>query len=475
MIGGAFWYVVFMKRRKVLIIGGGVTGLATGWYVEQSKVACEVMVLEDSAELGGKLRTHLVGNYSIDSGADSIISRKRGGIALCEKLGIADQLIGRDPTQKQTFLKRNGALLSLPEGLSGLVPSDLTALENSGIVSAETIARIAQEPTIPPQDPSIEESVAHFLTRRFGMVAYEQLMEPLLGGIYGGRADFLSLDATFRQLRQLEQRYGSVLAGLKKDSAEDNRYPPFVSFRSGMGTLITELHRALKIADLHVNEGARAIEKTPDGYLVHTDRHSYPCTDLFITTPARVTASLVRSFAPKLAATLADIPHASSAIVTLVYDKTQFSTPPVGYGYLIPRIEGKELLACTFVSNKWPRRVPTDKVMLRIFIGRYPHDVTQWPDAQLTELAKKEIATTFNLSAEPELIDIRRWQAAMPQYTFGHRQRIAEIEQLTQEQTNLFLAGMIFRGVGIPDCIESAEAAVQAFTTNATQSSMINN
>ena len=113
--------------------------------------------------------------------------------------------------------------------------------------------------------------------------------------------------------------------------------------------------------------------------------------------------------------------------------------------------------------------------MLQIFIGRYPHDVTQWSDAQLTDLAKKEIATTFNLSAEPELIDIRRWQAAMPQYTFGHRQRIAEIEQLTQEQTNLFLAGMIFRGVGIPDCIESAEAAVQAFTTNATQSSMSNN
>ena len=445
----------------MVIIGGGITGLAAAWFLEESNFSCGLLLLEDSAELGGKIRTHVEGNFSIDRGADSIISRKRGGVHLCEELGIADQLIGRDPTQKQTFLEHKGKLKLLPEGFSGLVPSDLMALENSAFFSAETITPIAQEPNIPPQDPTIEESVVQFLSRRFGMVAYEQLMEPMLGGIYGGRADFLSLDATFPQLRQLEQRYGSILTGLNENSAESTPYPPFVSFPNGIGTLISELQKRLQKTAIHLNEGAKTIEKTAEGYAVTTNHQTYHCTDLLITTPAYTTAALVRSFAPTLAMQLADIPYASSTIVTLVYDKSKLTELPTGYGYLIPRIEGKEVLACTFVSNKWRGRVPADKVMLRLFIGRYPHDPTLWPDAQLQEIAQKEVASTLQIMVEPEFVHIQRWQKGMPQYTLGHRQRVAEIGRLSQEQKGLFLAGMIFQGVGIPDCIESAESAVR--------------
>ena len=452
--------------RKVVIIGGGMAGLAAAYKLKNSAPEFDITIVEASNQLGGKVSTERDDGFVIESGADCFLARKPRGIGLCEELGIADQLVGRDPDHAKTFVLRHGRLHPLPEGLSGMIPTNLDALTNSSLLSETAVSHIAAEPNLPPQPENGDESVASFVSRRLGQEAFDNLIEPLMGGIYAGQADQLSLAATFPQLRQLELKHGSLLKGLtnRAPAKTEAKYPPFVSFPDGMQTLVDALVAQLDGVEILLNTAVTQIEKTVNGYRLMVNGKS-PISDLqsqaiILTTPAFVNSQLLADLDSELSNTLGEIPYASSALVNFVFDEAE--VPELdGYGYVIPRVEKREALACTWTSRKWHNRAPDGKLLLRVYIGRYGQaDVTKYDDARLISIAQNELKETLDINTEPEFHRIIRRPRAMPQYNMGHIDRIADIEAQLANHPGLFMAGAMFRGVGIPDCILSGETAV---------------
>lgn len=462
--------------KHIIIIGGGITGLAAAYRLEMLTDDVAITLVEREVRLGGKILTERVDGFVIEGAPDSFLSRKPRGIGLCEELGLTAALQGRRPGFEKTFVWRHGALHRLPSGLTGLIPTNLEALTHSTLISAEGKARLAQEPELPPAPLNGDESVANFVTRRLGREVYEGLVEPLMSGIYAGNGDQLSLAATFPQLRQLELKHGSLLRGLgagskgqgakgKEGQSAIQNYPPFVSFQGGMGVLVEAILERLQRTTLVLGRSVQGVTKAgKSGYAVLLDDEQNLTADaLIIATPAFATARLLADLDPALATLHAEIPHASSAIITLAYAEADLPQPLDGYGYVIPQVEGTDILACTWTSSKWEGRAPTGYGLMRVYAGRYGRrDVTKLVDAELLELARAEVQRVLGITAQPSLTRIHRWPGAMPQYVLGHPERLTQIEAQRSRHNGLFLAGAAYRGVGIPDCIESGEAAARA-------------
>lgn len=448
--------------QDVVIIGGGITGLTAAYRLQQAAPQLGVMLIEAAPQLGGKIGTERFDGFVMEHGPDCFLARKTAGIRLCAEIGIADQLMGRNPAHQKTFVLRHGRLHRLPEGLTGMIPTNLEALQQNTLLSPAAQARLAQEPHLPPAPSNGDESVAHFIGRRLGQETLENLVEPLMAGIYAGQADQLSLAATFPQLRQLEQQHGSLLRGLtSRSAAAAADYPPFVSFPDGMQTLVAALLARLDGVTLWRNTAVAHIRPTAAGYAVTTATGSVvDARALIVTTPFYVSSRLLADVDDELTAVLDSVPYASTALVNLAFDEADL--PPLdGYGYVIPRVEGREALACTWTSRKWTGRAPAGKVLLRVYIGRYGQpDVTAYDDGRLLDIAQTELRQTLHSDAQPLWQRIIRYPRAMPQYNMGHLDKIAAIEARLAQHSGLFLAGAGWRGVGIPDCIVAGETAV---------------
>ncbi len=445
---------------KVVVIGGGIAGLAAARRLESVAPEADVLLVERDDVLGGKIRTEHVDGFVVEAAPDSFLSRKERGIGLVEELGLRDELIGRRPEHHRTFVRRGDDLHPLPEGLTGMIPTNLDALERSGLLSPEGKARFAAEGEVPPVPGDEDESVASFISRRFGREAYEVLVEPLMTGIYGGDGEQLSLRATFPQLRVLELEHGSLLRGLSAPPASD--LPPFVSLRDGMGSLVAALAEGFERTELLAGRAAASVSRRSAGYEVElADGEALEADGVVVATPAFVSAELLSNLDADLAAAHAAIPYASSVIVTLAFSRADL-LPLDGYGYLVPRVEGTDVLACTWSSQKWEGRAPEGSVLMRVYAGRYGGpDVTAIPDDELVARARDEVAH-LGISAEPLLTRVQRWPLGMPQYVLGHPERLARIDAVLTELPGLAVAGAAYRGVGIPDCIRSGEAAAEA-------------
>lgn len=453
----------------VVIVGGGMSGLAAAYRLHKLDPAIKLTLIEREERLGGKILTDTLNDFVIEGAPDSFLARKPRGVGLCEELGIADQLYGRDPRHAKTFVKFDGALYPLPSGLSGMIPTNLDALANNPLISPAGKERLAQEMMLPPLPKTADnddESVASFVSRRLGREVYEKLVEPLMSGIYAGDGEQLSLAATFPQLRQVELKHGSLLKGLTatpEPAATAQKYPPFVSLRGGMATLVNAILQQVPTDAIVTGRAVSAINYDRGQYRIAFDNDAVLDADaLILTTPAFATARLLEPIDAPLAAAHAAIPYASSAIVTLAYE--QGATPsPEGYGYVIPRIANSDVLACTISSNKWHGRAPEQCLLVRVYLGHYgQRDVTQDSDAELLALAQQEVAETLDLTTTPSFHRIYRWPLSMPQYTLGHLDRLAQINACLPDNPGLFLAGAAYRGVGIPDCIREGEDAAQA-------------
>lgn len=455
-----------MKKIDVVIVGGGITGLTAAYQLHQAQPDLTIALLEANGRLGGKVGTEYPHDFVLEWGADSMLSRKPRGLALCKQLGLADQLVGRDERHAKTFVWRYGRLHPLPTGLTGMIPTNLEALENSQLLSDEGRARLANEPQLPPRLDEADESVGAFLSRRLGPEAVENLIEPLMAGIYGGQIDQLSIEATFPHLRQLERQHGSLLGGLQQaQTAVASEYPPFVSFPKGLQTLIDALLAQSAGVSFMLDTAVTDLTAVDGGYQLAWQNKDgqtgqLAATAVLLATPAYVSSRLLASVNTDLAAALGQIPYGSSALVNLAYEET--AVPPLdGYGYIVPKVEQRQALACTWTSRKWAGRAPAGKLLLRVYIGRYgEEDVTQYDDGRLLAIAQNEVQQTLGIEAAPIFSRLFRFPLAMPQYNLGHRQRVAAIKQQASQQPGLFLAGAFFNGVGIPDCIASAETAV---------------
>lgn len=461
--------------KEIIIVGGGITGLAAAYRLQSLTSDVHITLIERDGRLGGKIVTERVDGFILEGAPDCFLSRKPRGIALCEELGLIERLQGRNPAYTKTYIMRDRQLYLLPEGLTGMVPTNFEALSNSPLISAAGRAELAQELQKPALPANGDESIASFMTRRLGKEVFEQLIEPLMGGIYGGDTKQLSLGATFPHLRKLELEHGSLIKGLLAKQASLSKtasasYPPFVSFRNGMAELIEIMQERLSTPQTTImtGHGVEAIAKK--AMTSERERYSVTLTDgrtlhadaLILTTPAFITAKLIAPWDTDLAAAHQAIPYASTVTMSLGYPEAKVPRELDGRGYLIPASEGKKIKACTWTSSKWEGRAPDGYALIRFYLGRYGStDILANSDQQLLSLAKQELANTLNISAEPDFYRIYRWPNTMPQYNLGHLERLATINQRLTHHKGLFLAGAAYRGVGIPDCIHSGEEAAR--------------
>lgn len=446
-----------------VVVGGGIAGLAAALRLERLLPEPDVVLLEAGERLGGKILTERVDGFLVEGASDSFLTRKPRGLGLCEELGLTGRLQPRDPRHERTYVRLGDALHPLPAGLTGMIPTRLEALAESDLLSPEGRARLAGEPELPaaPEDAG-DESIAAFVTRRLGREAYERLVEPLASGIFAGDGEQLSLAATFPGLRRLELEHGSLLRGLRAQSeAAGDAGPPFVTLRGGMGELVQAA--AGRLARTRVRTGAEvvAVRRSASGYeALLASGEAVGADAVVLALPAHAVAVLTAELDPELARAHAGIPHASSALVTLSFAASEVPRPLDAYGYVVPRVEGSDVLACTWTSSKWTGRAPTDRALLRVYLGRFGGpDVTTRPDGELVALARREVGETLGVTAAPGLARVHRWLRGMPQYVLGHLERLDAIERRLAEQPGLAVAGAAYRGVGIPDCIASGEEA----------------
>ena len=458
---------------EVVVLGGGIAGLAAAHRLLQAQGdatrGLRVTLVEADHRLGGKIVTERIDGFVIEGGPDSFLATKPRGIGLCEELGIGERplLQGVQAQRRRAFVLCRGRLHDLPEGLSGLVPTRLTPLVRSTLLSPLGKARVALDYLLPARHAAGDESLGGFVRRRLGREAWQRLVEPLMAGIYAADGDQLSLAATFPQLREAERRYGGLIKGVL---AARRQVPApksaFLTPAAGLDTLVMALEKRLRDAGatLVLGDPAVAVTRSGSAFGVHLAAgDSIQADAVIVATPAYAAASLLADLDPVLAVELDAIPHASTAIVTLAYRREEISHPLDGHGYVIPRVEGSPILACTWSSRKWAGRAPEGWELIRVFIGRAgQEDVLAADDETLVALAVNEVSVRLGATSPAALTRVRRWPRGMPQYLLGHPERVARIGAAYNKHAGLYLAGNAFHGVGLPDCIASGERAADA-------------
>src|SRR5581483_257201 len=470
--------------RHVAIIGGGIAGLAAAFRLLESAnkdgmpIACTL--IEAGTRWGGKIETHRVGSLIIEAGPDSFLSHKPSGVALCEQLGLGDQLVNTRDTRDKAFVFSRGRLRALPEGLVVVVPTKLGPFMRSGLISPPGMARMALDFVLPRRRDAADESLRSFFQRRLGREACERLIEPLLAGIYAGDAGQLSVQATFPRFQEIEREHGSLLRGLLASSAKSSgprpgARTPFVTLRDGLGTLVDRLVERIKghggtflsgrrVEWLRVRSGQPAVwtydVMLEDGSAVSADA-------VILAAPAYASAELIRPLSPVASELLAGIPYVSTATVSLAYRASDAGPGVAGYGFIVPAVERKTIVAATWSSLKWPNRAPADVLLCRCYLGGAgAGEALATSDRALLGRVRDDLRSIAGITAEPTFAEINRWDRAMPQYTVGHLDRIGQIETALHRYPGLHLVGAAYRGVGIPACIKSGTDAADRVLAN---------
>ncbi|MBH0193475.1 MAG: protoporphyrinogen oxidase [Nitrospira sp.] len=467
------------RPRTVVIVGGGISGLATAFALQEKAVAkglaLQCTVLEADSAWGGKIVTHRIGDLVTEAGPDSFLSQKQAGLELCEKLGLTDQLINTNETGKKAFVLHGGRLHELPEGLVSFVPKQLGPFLRSGLLSWTGLVRMGMDVLIPRGPSDGDESLASFFRRRFGAQAFERVLEPLMAGIYAGDAEQLSLKATFPRFFELEQRHGSIIRGM---TAEKKQAPPlsrngprrtmFVSLKNGLSDLVTSLRARLEQQGVECRlacrvEALRVRSHQPGRWmydLILEDGSSCSAEAVVLATPAYVSADLLRPLTPIAGGLLEMIPYASTATIAMAYPEQLVMGVVEGFGFIVPRIQGRDLIAATWTSLKWPHRAPAGQVLIRCYVGGVGREaILQLNDTELVAKVRAELSALCGITANPTYVEVNRWWKAMPQYTLGHLHRLAQLEAALSRYPGLVLTGAGYRGVGIPDCIRDGALA----------------
>ena len=469
------------KPRTVVIVGGGISGLATAYSLLEQAVKAGLplrcTIVESSSSWGGKIVTHRIGDIVTEAGPDSFLSQKQAGLDLCTKLGLTDQLINTNETAKKASVLHNGQLHDLPEGLLSFVPKQLGPFFRSGLLSWTGLARMGLEVVVPPGPASGDESLAGFLRRRFGRQAYDRVLEPLMSGIYAGDAEQMSLRATFPRFFELEQQYGSVVRGMmaaKKAAAPVSTSGPrrtmFVSLKHGLGDIVTALTSRLtqQGVDLRLSCQVDALRVRSHELgrwtydLILQDRSALSADAIVLATPAFVSAELLRPLSPIAGGLLELIPYTSTATIAMTFPTHAVAGSAKGFGFIVPRLQGRDLIAATWTSLKWPHRAPVDQLLVRCYVGGVGREeILKQDDGQLSATVRSELKVLCGISAEPMYTEVNRWWKGMPQYTIGHLDRLSQLDAALSRYPGLVLTGAGYRGVGIPDCIRDGAIAAE--------------
>lgn len=464
------------ERADVLIVGGGITGLAAAYFVQKlaraegRRLRCRLV--EASKSLGGKVQTERVNGLVIEQGPDSFLVRKPAAKQLAEELGLGGDLVGTNPHVRKTYMVRRRRLVPLPDGMMLAAPAKLSAYVKSPLFSPWGKLRAGLDLLLPPTRSTDDESLGAFFTRRLGREVAVNLAGPLLSGIYAGDLDQISILATFPQLRQLEQKHGSLIRGLRalqelagQRSATGSA---FLTLRTGLMTLVEALEKALNDVDITTGDPVVAVrqQQTREGNQYEATLASgrqVTAPVVVLTLPAHAAALLLEPFAPHLAADVAGIPYVSTAAVVLVYPQTAATRPLDATGFLVPAHERRVVTGSTWVTQKWPHTTPAGQVLIRCFVGRAGSEkILQQDDESIVKAVAAELRELVGLQGEPTLSRVYRWPRAMPQYVVGHQARLQRIREHMAAWPGMLLAGAGYDGMGLPDCVRQGEEAAKA-------------
>ena len=458
--------------KRIAIIGGGISGLSAAYELEKLRSGADLdyVLYESSSQLGGVLRTEHIGGCVVEAGPDSFVTEKPWAADLARELGIGDQLIGSNDADRKTYILTRGRLVEMPDGLMFMVPTKILPTGLSPLFSWKTKLRMTQEMFHPPRAVDHDESVAAFVERHYGAEMVDRLADPLLSGVYGGEAANLSVRAVLPRFAEMERTHGSLgramlaAARRKMRTGPKRTAPPlFTSLKNGMQSLAETIVGRLTATALLTNTSAQAIQAEAGGWVVSAGMETDQFDGVIVALPAPAAANVLRMASPELAAELAAVQYSSSITVGLGYDHEVRQALPPGFGFLVPRSEGKRLLAATFVHNKFPHRAPEDRALLRCFFaGANAEKVWPLSDDAIVGIVRNELQQIIGLRAEPLFARVYKWKSAMAQYGVGHLERLERIERLRHELPGLALAGNGFRGIGVPDCVRSGREAAKA-------------
>ena len=464
-------------RYTVAIVGGGIAGLSTAWYLQQRGI--DYVLLERDRRWGGKIFTERVNGYGdapfvVEGGPDSFITQKPWGAALAREIGLGDALIGTNPLLKQTYVLHKGRPAPLPEGVLMIVPTKFKPFVFSSLISPWGKLRMGMDLFIPPRRDDSDETLSDFVRRRLGHEALDKIAEPLMSGIYNAEADKQSVLATYPRFRDLERDYGSLTKGMLAgqaarksaagangagaNSATPNGKPmsAFVSPIDGTESLVAALRGQLT-GELRTGAEVVAVEPAGDEYRLQlADGSALTARQVVLATPAFAAATLLRPLTPAAADLLDSIRYVSTGTISLAYRSSDVVNPLKGYGLVIPMSERRPINAVTLSSVKFTHRAPDGRLLLRVFFGgsRSPQSM-DLNDDELYAMVRRELDTLLGIRAEPLFQRIYRWRRSNPQYDVGHLERIAAITAALP--SGIVVTGSAYRGVGIPDCVKQGQ------------------
>ena len=459
---------------KLAVVGGGIAGLACAHraveLATERGMDLDLVLLEARERLGGTIHTERLDGFVVEAGPDSFLSEKPWALALCRRLGIEHRLVRTDDRYRTTFVWFGGRLHPLPDGFQLLAPTRLGPFVRSRLFSWRGKTRMALDLLLPRAPGGDDESLGTFVRRRLGREALERVAQPLVAGIYTADPDELSLRATMPRFLDLERAQRSVILGLWRaarrlpaSGTSGARWSLFVSLAGGMDELIEALVSRLPTGTVHLKARVAAVQRQGERWrLEASGREPLEADRVVIATESHVAGRLLRYVDPSLTALLQGIGYASSATVSLGYRRDDVPHPLDGFGFVVPRAEGRDLLACTFSSVKYPGRAPAGFVLLRCFLGGALNATAlDDGDAELARRARSDLRAALGVEADPVLTRVARHPASMPQYRVGHLLTVEAIKTQLDALPGLGLAGAAYRGVGIADCVRSGEAAAE--------------
>lgn len=471
-----------MGQDRVVVIGAGLSGLTAAYRITEraraNRRAVELVVLEAKDRIGGAIWTNRRDGFTLEGGADSFITNKPWAVDLCRGLGLGDQIIETDEQHRRSFVVRQGRLFPVPEGFVLIAPNRIGPIFTTPILSFRGKLRMLLDLILPRKDIEGDESLASFVKRRLGREALERLVQPLVGGIYTADPNDLSVKATLPQFLSMENDHRSLILAAWRQArrsrwternASGARYGMFVSLADGMDALPRALASALPKGALHTDTAVRRVSRNEPAspWLVELlDGPPIEADAVVLATEAHASARLLDGVDPTLALQLRSIPYASSVIVNVAYRRDQIEHPLDGFGAVVPAIEGRSVLAVSFLSVKFPGRAPAGSVLLRVFLGGATQpELFERDDDELVSIVRSELSDLIGANGEPLLAEVGRHPRAMPQYTLGHLERIEAIRRQVARHPRLILTGNAFDGVGIPDCVRGAEIAAASALT----------
>lgn len=460
------------EKKKVVILGGGITGLTTAFYLQkearEKKLPIEIILIEASHRLGGKIQTVVKDGFVIERGPDSFIARKQSASRLAKEVGIGDTLVSN--TAGKSYVLAKERLHPMPGGSIMGIPTEIGPFITTGLFSLTGKMRAAADFILPKSNAAQDQSLGHFFRRRLGDEVVENLIEPLLSGIYAGDIDQMSLMSTFPQFYEVEQKYRSLVLGMKKSSPAPKKSPEskggkkgmFLTPKGGLQSLIDAIEDKLDPQSIMKGYRVEYVRKAEKGYNIRLNNGEVLHADSVVSTvPHQVLPAIFPEH--EFFEVFEDVPSTSVANVALAFPKEAIAKDIDGTGFVVSRNSDYTITACTWGHKKWPHACPEDKVLLRCFVGRPGDDtIVELSDDEIIRIVLEDMNKTMNITMEPEFAVISRWKNAMPQYTVGHKERLAKVlDSVNEELPGVYIAGSSFEGLGIPDCIDQGEAAVE--------------